>query len=206
MRLYRLPLPARLFYPRALSRVRTKRKELYLTFDDGPDPVITPLVVGILARKNVRAVFFCNGERAEKYPDLVELIRMKGHLVGNHGYKHLDGWITSKTDYLANVSKAAALTSEVIFRPPHGRITPPQFRSIARQYRIVLWDLMPYDFDRGLTPVKILTILRDKIRSGSIIVFHDREGSSVLSFLEKFITEAEGNGYSFLPLSISGQE
>lgn len=206
MRLYRPPGPIRLFYPGAVFRIKTKKKELYITFDDGPDPASTPFVLDILAKNKINAVFFCSGKKAEKYPDLINLIKSNGHIVGNHGYAHYDGWQTGKKDYLENVALASGFTSGNLFRPPYGRITISQFRSIAGNYRVVFWDLMPHDYDNRLTSVKILTILRRKIRNGSVIVLHDKKSSSVLTFLDDFINEARSMGYSFSQFPVSGKE
>ena len=206
MRLYRPSTAIRMFYPGAVFRVRTRQKELYLTFDDGPDPESTPYILKILEAHNIKAVFFCCGKMAEKHPELIELIRSSGHLVGNHGYVHYDGWKTAAKDYLDDVSLASGFTSGIIFRPPYGRITLSQFRILAKTYTVVFWDLMPHDYDNRMTSVKILTILRRKVRNGSVIVLHDRRGSSVLTFLDDFIREAGGMGYAFLKLPVSGKE
>lgn len=206
MRLYRPISAIRLFYPGAVFRIRTKKKELYLTFDDGPDPASTPYVLRILEEHNIKAVFFCSGRMAEKHLDLIELIKSSGHIAGNHGYDHYDGWKTGIKDYLDNVSLASGFTSGNLFRPPYGRITLSQFRRLSKTYTIVFWDLMPHDYDNRVTSVKILTILRRKIRNGSVIVLHDRKGSSVLTFLDDFIHEARGMGYAFMQLPVSGKE
>lgn len=124
----------------------------------------------------------------------------------NHGYDHYDGWKTAAKDYLDDVSLASGFTSGIIFRPPYGRITLSQFRILAKTYTVVFWDLMPHDYDNRMTSVKILTILRSKVRNGSVIVLHDRRGSSVLTFLDDFIREAGGMGYAFLKLPVSGKE
>lgn len=206
MRLYRPPGPIRMFYPGAVFRIKTKRKELFITFDDGPDPASTPHILDILAEHNIKAVFFCSGKKAETHPDLISLIKSYGHIVGNHGYEHYDGWQTGKKDYLENVSLASGFTSGNLFRPPYGRITLSQFRSLAGKYRVVFWDLMPHDYDKRMSGVKILTVLRRKIRNGSVIVLHDTKNSSFLTFLDDFILEAEGMGYAFQQLPVSGKE
>lgn len=206
MRLYRPSTVIRIFYPGALFRVRTMQKKLYLTFDDGPDPESTPYILKILEAHNVKAVFFCIGKMAEKYPELIESIKSSGHIVGNHGYDHYDGWKTGTKDYLGNVSLASCFTSGNIFRPPYGRITLSQFRILAKTYKVVFWDLMPHDYDSRMSSVKILTILGRKVRNGSVIVLHDRRGSSVLTFLDDFIREAVARGYAFLKLPVSGEK
>lgn len=206
MRLYRPPGPIRLFFPGAVFRIKTRKRVLYITFDDGPDPASTPFVLEILAEHNIKAVFFCSGKKAEENPGLIDLIKSSGHIVGNHGYGHYDGWRTGKKDYIADISRASILTSASLFRPPYGRITPSQFSEIAGKYTVVFWDLMPHDYDEKVPGVKILTILRRKIRNGSVIVLHDRKGSSVLTFLDDFIMEARNMGYVFQLLPVSGKE
>ena len=206
MRLYRPPGLIRMFYPGAVFRMKTKRKELFITFDDGPDPASTPHILDILAEHKIKAVFFCSGKKVETHPDLISLIKSYGHIVGNHGYEHNDGWRTGKKDYLENVSLASGFTSGYLFRPPYGRITLSQFRSLAGKYSVVFWDLMPHDYDNRMSSVKILTVLRRKIRNGSVIVLHDTKNSSVLTFLDDFIREAGGMGYAFQQLPVSGKE
>jgi len=206
MRFYRPYFLLRLLYPKALFRLVTREKVLCLTFDDGPDPVVTPLVLDILEAHGVKAVFFCRGQVAEKHPELISLIRSKGHITGNHGYHHLDGWKTVTRVYLRNFSISAAFTSNSLLRPPYGRIRHKQYRELSENYRIVFWDVMPYDFDDKIDGTKVLSILRKKIRPGSIIVLHDTILSSVLSFLDEFIDYARTSGYGFTTLPVSGKE
>ena len=197
MRLFRPGFLTRFLYPGAVFRVKTTGKVLYLTFDDGPDPSATPAIETILKKYGIRAVFFCGGEAAEKYPDLVKLLISKGHLIGNHGYNHLSGWGTPTVEYLCDAEKAAEFTSGFLFRPPYGRITPLQFAKLRNQYKIVFWDIIPYDFDRGFGSKKSLRVLDRLIRPGSVIVLHDRQGSNSVSMLEEFIISAQARGFSF---------
>ncbi|HPB12883.1 MAG: polysaccharide deacetylase family protein [Bacteroidales bacterium] len=195
--------PARPFFllklicPGAVFRIRTEEKLLCLTFDDGPDPETTPAVLDILSAHDVKAVFFCLGHKAELHHELVSRIRSEGHITGNHGYRHLDGWKTNTQVYVRNFEKGTHFTSGLLLRPPHGRIRPRQYRQLARTYRVVLWDLMPWDFDSRLEAAKVLEILKRKIRPGSVIVLHDKASSSVLSFLDEFISHALLEGYNF---------
>lgn len=198
MRLFRPPFPVRLFYPQALMRLRTEKKELVLTFDDGPDPESTPGILEILERHNTRALFFCTGRNAEKYPELTGRIRSAGHKTGNHGYDHIDGLRYSEKDYAENAIRGAEFTSTEIFRPPYGRMRKSQYRLMAGNYRIIMWDLMPYDFDNRMKPGKCLDIMKKKTRPGSIIVLHDTGTSLVLSFLDEFLDFASSNGYVFV--------
>jgi peptidoglycan/xylan/chitin deacetylase (PgdA/CDA1 family) len=205
MRLFRPFFILRLVYPEAIFRVTTT-KELCLTFDDGPHPDSTPHILEILEASNVKAVFFCSGWEAEKYPEIVNLIVSKGHVIGNHGYNHLSGWKTNVSVYIENANKAEEFTSSGLFRPPYGRIRPSQYRELVKKYRIVFWDLMPYDFDEKMDRKRVLNILKKKIRPGSVIVLHDKTSSSCLSFLAEFIKYAENIGYKFVTLPLSGKK
>lgn len=197
MRLSRPFFLLKLFYPRAVFRLRTDEKVLCLTFDDGPDPDTTPAVLDILSARNVKAVFFCRGGNAEFHHKLVNRIRSEGHVVGNHGYRHLDGWKTNTQAYVRNFEKGAPFTSRILLRPPYGRIRPRQYRELSKGYRIVFWDLMPWDFDSRLSGTRVFEILKRRIRPGSVIVLHDTASSSVLSFLDEFIGYALSEGYWF---------
>jgi peptidoglycan/xylan/chitin deacetylase (PgdA/CDA1 family) len=187
----------RILYPDAIFRIKTSEKILFLTFDDGPDPESTPEVLNILNNNKVRAIFFCNGEAAEKYPDLVEKIKETGHLVGNHGYDHLNGWKTSIDKYCDDINLASHFTSGNLFRPPYGRLTINQYKRLRKSFRIIFWDIMCYDFDRNFGAERSLSILNRKLRSGSIIVLHDTTSSTCNTFLNDFIEMSISNGYRF---------
>jgi peptidoglycan/xylan/chitin deacetylase (PgdA/CDA1 family) len=184
-------------YSDAIFRIKTNEKRLLLTFDDGPDPASTPLILEILSTYHVSAIFFCTGIKAEKYPGLMETIRSSGHTIGNHGYSHLSGWKTSKSSYVADIERADGLTSSDLFRPPYGRLTPGQYSSLKKKYKIFFWDLMPYDFDTSLGVRNVIKILREKIRPGSIIVLHDSPLSCAAGMLEEFLEYAGSEGYGF---------
>jgi len=203
MRLFRPVFLERWLYPEAIFRIRTTEKVLYLTFDDGPDPVSTPKLLDILKGYNTKALFFCNGMEAEKYSGLINQIRNEGHAVGNHGYCHLDGWRTNCESYLADIRRASAFTSDKIFRPPFGHLRFSQYRILKKKIKIVFWDLMPYDFDPTLGSKKSLEILKKKLRPGSIIVLHDKATSCANSVLEEFIIFARREGYRFELLDVA---
>jgi peptidoglycan/xylan/chitin deacetylase (PgdA/CDA1 family) len=148
----------------------------------------------------VRAAFFCSGHAAEKYPGLMDEIRSDGHIIGNHGYSHLDGWCSSGKKYREDVERAVTFTSDTLFRPPFGHLTPCQFRILSQKFSIILWDIMPYDFDTGTSYTESLNVLKSKIRKGSIIVLHDRPDSSAHKFLDQFISWTLECGYRFVPL------
>jgi peptidoglycan/xylan/chitin deacetylase (PgdA/CDA1 family) len=197
MRLFRPCFIARFIYPEAIFRIITDEKLLFLTFDDGPDPDSTPELIGLLDKYNIKALFFCEGRAAERYPELVELITSEGHILGNHGHSHLDGWITATENYIADVSNAASFTSSLFFRPPFGRLKIGQYRKLKDNFRIVFWDIMPYDFDKNFGSERSLLVLKKKIRPGSIIVLHDKASSTANKIIGEFVNYAVRSGYRF---------
>jgi len=197
MRIFRPGLLARTIYPAGIFRLPSKERILFLSFDDGPSAGSTENILGILNRYGIRAVFFCIGKAAEEHPDLIIQIRSEGHVTGNHGYYHLDGFRTSAGKYYENAEAADDLTSPFIFRPPYGRLTLRQYRAFRNKYHLVFWDIMAYDFDPGLASDRSLNSLKKRIRPGSVIVLHDTPGSSVHSYLGDFIDFAVAQGYRF---------
>lgn len=157
-----------------------KENNVYLTFDDGPHPEITLWVLVQLKKYNAKATFFCLGENAEKYPEIVQQVLNEGHAIGNHSYSHLNGWKTDNKIYLEDVEKCTKLlmrnsNNGFYFRPPYGKIKNTQIKNIKSQ--IINWTLMPGDFDQTITSQKCYSNLTKKIKSGDIICLHDNEKS-----------------------------
>jgi peptidoglycan-N-acetylglucosamine deacetylase len=198
MRIFRPFLASGWLFPGALFRINTREKLLCITFDDGPNHLSTPAILKILATHNIKALFFCKGENAERYPDLIQGIISHGHLTGNHSYSHPDGWFTGVKQYLADVEKASRYLPGKYFRPPYGRLRIGQYLKLRSFYKIVFWDIMPYDFDKSFVWEESLEVLLKLIRPGSVIALHDSEISSSPLFLDKFIREASGRGYKFV--------
>jgi peptidoglycan/xylan/chitin deacetylase (PgdA/CDA1 family) len=198
MRLFRPGFIARYLYPEAIFRIKTTEKLLCLTFDDGPNPDSSPQLLDLLDRHNIKAVFYCDGRAAEKYPSLINQITSKGHIMGNHGYNHLNGWNTSTEKYFADIEKAAVSTSGSLFRPPYGRLRLGQYMKLKKRYKIVFWDIMPYDFDASFGSENSLKILKNKIRPGSVIVLHDNPNSAAIKILKEFLAFAADEGYRFM--------
>ncbi len=195
MRLFRPFSVITSIYPEAVFRLNTHEKHVSLTFDDGPDPSSTPVILDVLNRCEINAIFFCSGFKAEKYPELIERIKTSGHTIGNHGYSHLNGWKTSLKSYIEDTRKADEPTSSEIFRPPYGGLTPRQYSILNKKYRIFFWDLMPYDFDRAFGAANTLRTLKLKTRPGSVIVLHDNPLSCAGEILEDYIDFIQTEGY-----------
>ncbi len=153
---------------------------MYLSFDDGPHPGITPWVLDQLHEYNAKASFFCIGRNVVKHKHVYQQILDKDHSVGNHTYDHLDGWKTDTKLYLTNVSEAAKIISSHLFRPPYGRIRQDQAQKIPsalgqQNGRIIMWDVLSGDFDASFSPGQCFEHVRRNAVPGSIIVFHDSE-------------------------------
>ena len=197
MRFFRASLITRMFYAEAIFRIKTYKKILYLTFDDGPDSLSTIPLLNTLAEYNAKAVFFCTGKAAFEYPEIMDRIRSDGHLVGNHSYDHPDGFYMENPLYFRDVGSADQYTSGSLFRPPYGRLTRSQYDFLRKSYTIFMWDLMPYDFEDGFGSKRVLRILKRKIRRGSVIVLHDTSTSLAREILPEFLQYARKRGYIF---------
>ena len=148
-------------------------RKLYLTFDDGPIPEVTPWVLDTLAAYGAMATFFCIGKNVAQHPELFARIRQEGHSVGNHTYDHLNGWNTPRFTYLRNVLRCHSLTGSKLFRPPYGRITQQQTQALRKRFSVVMWDVLSADFDESLDGEQCLRNVIEHSVPGSIIVFHD---------------------------------
>ena len=148
-------------------------KRVFLTFDDGPIPEITPWVLDVLDRFGVKATFFMVGQNAERNPELVGEILKRGHRIGNHTLHHLQGAKVTTRRYLRDVSAADLLLQTPLFRPPHGWLRPRQARALRKKYRIIMYDLVTREYSGRLSPDLVLGNVKRYARDGSIIVFHD---------------------------------
>lgn len=153
-------------------------KAIYLTFDDGPHPQITPFVLQELDKFNAKATFFCIGKNVVDYPDVFKSISDKGHSIGNHTHNHLNGWKTPDSKYLQNILEARKFIDSELFRPPYGRITVKQKKllmNLEKPFKVIMWSVLSGDFDVKITPEKCLGNVIENTKSGSVVVFHDSE-------------------------------
>lgn len=146
---------------------------LYLTFDDGPTPGVTEWLLQTLDKYDAKATFFVLGKNVELYPDLYQLILDRGHKIGNHTYSHQKGWELSLERYIEDVDLAGDMVHSELFRPPYAQITPTQLRTISQRYRVVMWNVLSRDYDRGVSPKKCLRNTLKGLSGGDIISLHD---------------------------------
>jgi peptidoglycan/xylan/chitin deacetylase (PgdA/CDA1 family) len=160
-------------FPNFIWNLPTAEKVLYLTFDDGPIPEITPFVLSELAKYDAKGSFFCVGENINKYPEIYNQILEEGHTIGNHTYNHLSGWSSENIPYFHNVRNCANLVDSTLFRPPYGRLKPKQVQFLQRHYKIIMWDVLSGDFDVNISPDQCFKNVAQNAHEGSIVVFHD---------------------------------
>ena len=198
------PLFYRILFPEAVWRIKRRgHKVAYLTFDDGPIPEVTPQILDILDRFNVKATFFMVGDNARRHPELVEEVRRRGHSIGNHTMHHLQGRKTMPRRYLRDVQEADHILNTSLFRPPHGLLRWSQSRVIRKHYNLIMYDVVTRDYAVYTSPEEVVENVRRFTRNGSIIVFHDSLKSchNTLPALPDAIKWLLDNGFELLPLS-----
>ncbi len=150
------------------------KNEVFITFDDGPIPEVTPWVLDEADKWNAKLTFFCVGDNVRKYPDVFNEVLKRGHAVGNHTFNHLRGWACNKETYFENVDKASEYIQSDYFRPPHGQIFPWYQDELKKRFKkIVMWSLLSYDYDPDRTGKQVFKTVEKRIKPGSVIVFHD---------------------------------
>lgn len=193
--------------------METDRREVFLTFDDGPIEGLTPWVLDVLKERAVKATFFVVGENAERNPHMVSRILNEGHSIGNHTQNHLSGFKSKTRDYLENVERCNRVLEphlsgkfKPLFRPPYGRILPMQSRNLRKLgYVPIMWDVLSLDFDRKISPEKCLQNVLNHCQPGSIIVFHDnlKAENNVRYALPRAIDGLRQQGFDFSPITFS---
>ena len=169
-------------FPTLTWDLSSKKKVIYLTFDDGPTPEITPWVLSELHKYNAKATFFCIGKNIINHPDVTESIVDENHTIGNHTHNHLNGWLKTPILYLENIKKAQQIIdlenkkniTSKLFRPPYGKIKNGVAKKlVTKGYKIIMWDVLSGDFDQSITKKECLENVINNSNRGSIVVFHD---------------------------------
>lgn len=197
------PLLYRILFPEAIWRIkRKKQRVVYLTFDDGPIPEVTPWVLDTLDKYGIKATFFMVGDNARRHPWLVEDIKKRGHSYGNHTMHHLQGFKVTTLRYMRDITEANEYIDSTLFRPPHGLMRWSQAKAIKDRYNIVMYDLVTRDYSYKLNGEEVLANVRHYVRNGSIIVFHDslRAEHNLKYALPKAIEWLKSEGYEILPI------
>ncbi|PZF71390.1 polysaccharide deacetylase family protein [Taibaiella soli] len=180
MAFVKMPWYLKILFPRGLTWKIPKgnKPTVYLTFDDGPHPTITPFVLDRLQQHDAKATFFCIGKNVVEHPEVYQRILDEGHTVGNHTQNHKNGWKTDTDEYIRNIIEAAKHIDSKLFRPPYGRIKYPQAKFLLQAnppWKIIMWGVLSEDYDQQITPEQCLKNVLMHIEPGSIVVFHDSE-------------------------------
>lgn len=200
MLIERPPLTYRLLFPEGIWRLkRKKRKVVYLTFDDGPVPEVTPWVLDTLDRYGVKATFFMVGDNVARNRELFEEVKRRGHSYGNHTMHHLQGMKVTAYRYIHDITEANDLIDSPLFRPPHGLLRWKQSKIIKDRYNLIMYDLVTRDYSKKLTPEQVFANVRRYARNGSIIVFHDslKAERNMKAVLPQAIEWLRERGYEF---------
>lgn len=200
-RMYLVQTPSivqKLFYKLEWSYPTTEKK-MYLTFDDGPNPHTTPIILDMLQRYDAKATFFCVGDNIRKHPEIYERLKDSEHRLGNHTYHHLNGWYTDFDQYLEDVNEADTVLETPLFRPPYGKLTIQQARHLSRKRRVIMWDVLSGDFDKNVSPDQCFANVVNAAKSGSVVVFHDsvKTIDTVKVVLPSVLEYFSKQGYTF---------
>lgn len=203
IKLFKPPRFLRLIYSKRTWGLSLSTPAVYLTFDDGPHPDITPWVLDELNKYQIKAHFFCVGENVRRYPELYQRILNEGHRVGNHTMRHENASKTNSFLYLKSIEEASAWIKSPLFRPPYGRLSPRLAREISKKYRIVMWSWLSYDFDPDVSVEEILEKADKQIKAGDVLVLHDnvKIADKQKQLLPQLLTLLNQKGYQFVLLS-----
>lgn len=196
--MHRSPKLFRKIFPARVWEISASDNSIYLTFDDGPNPEITPWVLDFLKENNIKATFFCVGANVAKYPDIFQRILDEGHRVGNHTMNHQNGMKCSQFEYLKSITEANQLIQSDLFRPPYGRMNRKLDGIISKRFKIIMWSWLAKDYDQQYPIQKIFDSLED-IKPGDILVFHDNQKMEVRlkSILPTSIKILQEKGFKF---------
>ncbi len=199
MNLVRPPFWLPWLYPGSVWNLKAKENFVYLTFDDGPIPNVTPWVLDQLAACGVKATFFCIGKNVAANPEIFKRISDEGHETGNHTMTHVNGWKTDFDNYMAEVDLCGNQVQSHLFRPPYGKLSFRQFRNIRKKYKVVFWDVLTEDYNKERSGADCIRNVLENIRPGSVIVFHDslKAEERLKAALPVILKEIPGMGYKF---------
>lgn len=199
------PLLYRILFPEGVWRIKRKRRKIvYLTFDDGPIPEVTPWVLDMLDHYDIKATFFLVGDNVRRHPELLEEIKKRGHSWGNHTMNHLQGFKERSHIYLRNIKEADDLIDSPLYRPPHGIMRWGQAKVIKDHFNIIMYDLVTRDYSKKLNGEQVLNNVKRFARNGSIIVFHDslKAERNLRYALPRAIEWLKQEGYEFAPVDM----
>ena len=192
--------------PRLTWSFEGEHNKVFLTFDDGPTPDVTPWVLDKLKRYNAKATFFALGRNVDHNPEIYQQILDDGHSVGNHTYSHLKGWGSTNTSYFEDIELARRLINSNLFRPPYGRIKPSQVTELKKSFKIIMWSVLSIDYNRRISGDRCVRNVMENVRPGSIIVFHDsaKARKNLYEALPVVLKKLTEKGYEMVRIEDNG--
>src|SRR5437667_783087 len=189
------------------SSVHVDGPYIAMSFDDGPSATLTPKLLDLLAARHIKATFFVIGENVMEHPEIVARAAREGHEIGNHSWSHPNlakmsqESVRSQLQRTDDAIKSATGTRPTLLRPPYGSITDREKRWIHDEfgYRIILWDVDPYDWKRPGSAVVRNRILKEH-QPGSIVLSHDIHPGTIEAMPSTF-DALEAKGFKFVTVS-----
>jgi peptidoglycan/xylan/chitin deacetylase (PgdA/CDA1 family) len=203
---FKTPKLFEFLYPEAVWHGKRDKKRIYLTFDDGPVPIVTEYILDLLAEHKIKATFFCVGENVVKNPEIFVRIIKEGHDVGNHTHNHLNGWRVKEQEYINNIKLCEEAFQQLgynsnipLFRPPYGKIRKKTLKKIGEDYKTIMWDVLSYDFSYKVSIQKCLSKSSKYTKNGSIIIFHDsiKSFDKIKLVISQYIKYMKEKNYEF---------
>jgi len=194
------------FYIKAQCLQKIKEKKIAITFDDGPNKEITPLLLDFLNEQKIKATFFCIGNRINNNEDILKRIDLENHLIGNHSFSHSSCFdlysskrMIEELKKTENIIKQSIHKKVKLFRPPYG-VTNPNLKKAVEEmkYTVIGWNVRSFDTMKK-TNKEILKRISKKIKPGSIILFHD-SNQNIIPLLKDFIEYTTQNNYQIIRL------
>jgi peptidoglycan-N-acetylglucosamine deacetylase len=198
----------RKLFPGCVWDIKTNEKTIYLSFDDGPHPTITPFVLNELKKYNAKATFFLIGDNVKKFPEIYKHVLEEGHATGNHTMHHISGWKNQDDIYIKDIVAAQKYIPSNLFRPPYGQIKKTQIQQLSShsklQFKTIMWSVLAGDWVATISPQKCFEQIKNNVYPGCIIVFHDSEKANermsyVLPKVLEYFTQL---GYTFKKIEI----
>lgn len=193
-----------------IFKIDTENKVVALTFDDGPDPKYTPILLETLHLEGVKATFFVLGNQAEQSPQILSWMHKAGHEIGNHGYSHPDIKKLKKAQIYDQIKRAEKIIlsatgyKPTCYRPPGGVVTTSVMKAAYDAgYELIHWSVDPKDWKRNRTSEVITGSIKNKVGAGDIILFHDGgvNQEESLKALITLIHDLKQEGYHFVTIS-----
>ena len=203
---FKTPKLFEILYPKAVWHGRRDQKQVYLTFDDGPLPVVTDYILDLLSEHEIKATFFCVGENITKSPETFLRLINEGHCIGNHTHNHLNGWRVNEQEYIDNIKLCTDVIRQLgykcdipLFRPPYGKIRRKTLSKIRKDYKVIMWDVLSYDFSYKVSIQKCLNKSIKYTKNGSIIIFHDSNKTfdRIKFVISQYILSLKEKNYEF---------